>query len=350
MPEKIVCITKISCYNLPYCEISPGIIDFVFTAGERRMLDQETFADITALLLPHMHDPAARKALVERALFGCKVLDSIDWTGNAQTFTIALIQRLDAFGECAPRRPALVMLLETFRGEVGVNYHVRINVLIARMRDAYPNSGARPSVTLITSAEKTQSTMIIRILRDPAFQAVIGIIGILLTVAALVVALQQANSDDRGTLTPPITALPETERVIETFLPTIPTSTQSPSVVSTETAVPPSATLALVATERPLATIAIPPTPVVLPTSSRTTAVKGYPCEAQVNPNAIATTLNVVRQFPNQTARIVASVQRGASVTVIERSAGAGAFYHVQVSGQTIGWIDAEHLVLLTCP
>lgn len=77
--------------------------------------------DIIDCLLPYMSDPLERRALVETALFGCPVLAQVNWSGPALTFTTLLVKTLLTFGECSPGKPALGLLLETLRGQVGAD-------------------------------------------------------------------------------------------------------------------------------------------------------------------------------------------------------------------------------------
>ena len=49
-----------------------------------------------------MDDSNRRKAIVERALYGCAILIQIAWEGDAHTFTVRLVGLLDKFSECAP--------------------------------------------------------------------------------------------------------------------------------------------------------------------------------------------------------------------------------------------------------
>jgi Effector-associated domain 8 len=86
--------------------------------------------DLIDLLLPNMSDTGDRRALVESALFGCPVLSQINWTGSARTFTVNLVGTLLTYGECAPGRPVVVLLLEELKQQVGVNQHAKIDLLI----------------------------------------------------------------------------------------------------------------------------------------------------------------------------------------------------------------------------
>jgi len=100
--------------------------------------------DVIDLLLPYMNDGNDRRALVESALFGCRVLNQIDWNGNAYTFTVNLIRTLLNFGECAPGRPAVVLLLEALKQQVGVNKQGQIDGLLY----TYSSSGSQGENTM----------------------------------------------------------------------------------------------------------------------------------------------------------------------------------------------------------
>jgi len=52
------------------------------------------FNDLVSLLQPHMTDDSARRALVERALYGYSALDHIEWRGAAANFTPRLVRTL----------------------------------------------------------------------------------------------------------------------------------------------------------------------------------------------------------------------------------------------------------------
>jgi formylglycine-generating enzyme required for sulfatase activity len=94
-------------------------------------LDQQTFRDIVNLLIPHCADPASRKSLATTALYGCRVLDQLDYSGNARDYVVHLATTLLAFGECHQDQPAIIALLEQVKHEVGVGQQEQINNLIA---------------------------------------------------------------------------------------------------------------------------------------------------------------------------------------------------------------------------
>jgi len=134
-----------------------------------------------------------------------------------------------------------------------------------------------------------------------------------------------------------------------------PTNTHTP--MPTNTPLPATATPLPTNTPLPTSTPLPTNTSLPAPTTAPATATSApiviatYPCDAQVDPFSTSTTLNVVRQFPNQTSTTVASVRRGDAVTVIEKSAGNDVFYRIQSNGRTLGWIAEEHLELsANCP
>jgi formylglycine-generating enzyme required for sulfatase activity len=102
-------------------------------SDHRFMLNRDLFKKITDLLLPAMNDGAERKALIESALIGSTVLDKIQWDGSARTFVTRVAKQLDEFGEIEKGRPALVVLLEEFRGQVGANVQAEIDAVLAQL-------------------------------------------------------------------------------------------------------------------------------------------------------------------------------------------------------------------------
>ena len=75
-------------------------------------MDKPLFDRIVQQLLPEMDEPASRKALIESALYGSPILQKIQWDGAARPFTVRLVRQLNEYGELAPKRPALIVLLE----------------------------------------------------------------------------------------------------------------------------------------------------------------------------------------------------------------------------------------------
>jgi hypothetical protein len=100
------------------------------------MLTQDLFKQISELLRPAMGDAADRKALIESAFVGSRLLEQIQWDGAARTFTTRLVRLLDQFGEISPGRLALVALLEEYRQEVGTNVQAEIDGLLSKLAAA----------------------------------------------------------------------------------------------------------------------------------------------------------------------------------------------------------------------
>lgn len=97
------------------------------------MLTKAIFDQIVSLLLPEMGDAEARKAIVISALHGSPVLQRIQWSGAAYSFTVQLVRLLDQFGEVAPGRPALAALMEEVKTQVGTNVQARIDEVLAEL-------------------------------------------------------------------------------------------------------------------------------------------------------------------------------------------------------------------------
>jgi hypothetical protein len=93
-------------------------------------LDKGQFSRIVELLVLQMDNPNARRALVERALFGSYILNNIDWSGSAYSFTTHLVNTLYKYGEIEPGTPALVALLREIRNQYGVERQHQIQLLI----------------------------------------------------------------------------------------------------------------------------------------------------------------------------------------------------------------------------
>jgi GAF domain-containing protein len=109
-------------------------------------LDQQTFRDIVNLLIPHCADPASRKSLATTALYGCKVLDRLDFSGNASDYVVHLTTTLLTYGECYKDQLAIIALLEQIKADVGVSQQEQISALIARI----------PTHTIVTPQEGWQ--------------------------------------------------------------------------------------------------------------------------------------------------------------------------------------------------
>jgi hypothetical protein len=101
-------------------------------------VNKPLFDQIVAALLPQMNDAHERKALIIAALHGSPLLQQLTWEGPSRAFTIHLVRKLEAYGEIAPGRPALVALLEAARDEVGLGYQAEFDRLIAQLLQGKP--------------------------------------------------------------------------------------------------------------------------------------------------------------------------------------------------------------------
>lgn len=98
------------------------------------MLNKSHFKRVVKHLIPLMGDINTRKSSVETALWGCSVLNLIEWEGNAKNFTIRLVSQLDKFGSCDSGEPAIVALLENTKEYYGKDHQAKIKKLIDEIR------------------------------------------------------------------------------------------------------------------------------------------------------------------------------------------------------------------------
>lgn len=97
-------------------------------------MNQETFNKIVAFVVEHSSDVNERKSLLNRALYGCKVLTKIDYAGNARDYTTHLVQTLVSYGSCSQGKQSIVTLLETIASElVGKEKEAAISELIGEI-------------------------------------------------------------------------------------------------------------------------------------------------------------------------------------------------------------------------
>jgi hypothetical protein len=101
-------------------------------------MNPKLFNDIVQFLTEHLGKDDDRRARVERALYGCRVLEQINWGGTTSTFAVNLVTTLVNFGECEPGTPALITLLESLKSQVGGNKQEAINRLIAEITAEKP--------------------------------------------------------------------------------------------------------------------------------------------------------------------------------------------------------------------
>ena len=120
----------------------------------RKNLDKKSFDRLVQILVPHMYDLGSRRALVDQALFGCDVLDSIDWSGPARTFTINLLRKLLDYGECVPGEPGWATLARDLRRSVGSDKQEEIDELLrASESDSAPTGHVYPAPPILLDPE-----------------------------------------------------------------------------------------------------------------------------------------------------------------------------------------------------
>ncbi len=106
---------------------------------------KELLEQVVDELLPEMSDAAARKSLIESALYGSAVLQKIRWDEAAGPFTRQLVTMLAGFGEIAPGQLALVALLKEVQKQTGEPRKSRIEALLPQIEAACAASTTQAS-------------------------------------------------------------------------------------------------------------------------------------------------------------------------------------------------------------
>ena len=103
-------------------------------------------------LRPLMADVHSRKARIGRAFARYPgPLDRIAYDGETGVFLDHLIRSLYDHGEVEPGRPAVAVLLESIRGEVGFGDQRKIDAILGGVRDGARHVWAGPSVEEVLS-------------------------------------------------------------------------------------------------------------------------------------------------------------------------------------------------------
>ncbi|MEP0885146.1 caspase family protein [Trichocoleus sp. ST-U3] len=93
-------------------------------------LDSNIFNELVELLRPFMEDETSRRSFLVLALGNnVPVLQRITWGGSVATFIPHMVCRLIDYGEVAPSRQSLWVLLEYVRSQSGVDVQQRIEKL-----------------------------------------------------------------------------------------------------------------------------------------------------------------------------------------------------------------------------
>ncbi|WP_414588099.1 hypothetical protein [Scytonema sp. PCC 10023] len=92
--------------------------------------------ELLLILTPFMRDKQQRQAYLELALgTNSPVLGNLEWDGSANVFITQMVNKLVAFGEISPGKPALCALLEVIRKDVGEDIQIKIDNLIERIKE-----------------------------------------------------------------------------------------------------------------------------------------------------------------------------------------------------------------------
>jgi len=95
--------------------------------------------EVRAVLRPLMPDRDRRKARLERAFAAYPgLLDRFTYDGETSVFLSSLIETLCAYGDVEPGVPALAVLLESLRGEVGAGDRQHIDQILRAVRGTVP--------------------------------------------------------------------------------------------------------------------------------------------------------------------------------------------------------------------
>ncbi|MEQ8537542.1 MAG: hypothetical protein RIB93_08775 [Coleofasciculus sp. D1-CHI-01] len=97
-------------------------------------LDSNTINELVELLKPLMEDERSRRSILILALDnGASVLQRITWNGAVATFIPEMVEKLADYGEIAPGKQALWVLLECVRSHSGIDSQQRIAKLRPRI-------------------------------------------------------------------------------------------------------------------------------------------------------------------------------------------------------------------------
>ena len=94
-------------------------------------LTKDCFTRIVNLLTPHMQNEGMRQAVLQPALYDTPLLNQIVFSGDANTFTVMLVRKLDTFGRVTRDKTAITAVLEALQGHVGWDQQEEIKELIA---------------------------------------------------------------------------------------------------------------------------------------------------------------------------------------------------------------------------
>lgn len=124
-------------------------------------LDAANRAALVRLLQPVFATQDQRRALVELALgWDSPALATIDWSGEAQVFTVRLVGVLADFGEVAPGQQALVAVLATLRERLGADRQAEIDDLLDALAGARQREAARAQAASVGAGFEALSRLV----------------------------------------------------------------------------------------------------------------------------------------------------------------------------------------------
>jgi CRP-like cAMP-binding protein len=125
-------------------------------------VSRETFNKIVELLIPHM-ERSKRRSLIASAFHGYNIQHLIyDWDDSNRDFSFKLVELLLDFGEVEPKKPAITVLLDEIREQVGVDKQAQID----EVKQAIADSGVaakRPLSGSDNSSYRTELQTISRV-------------------------------------------------------------------------------------------------------------------------------------------------------------------------------------------
>lgn len=110
-----------------------GISEIIASLAEESSDKSEIpFEQVSRLLLPIFGDPISRQVVIQEAFLDePQLLERIDFSGSSRRFTSDLVRELYKYGETTQGKPALVVLLEIVRSQVGRERQREIDEIIA---------------------------------------------------------------------------------------------------------------------------------------------------------------------------------------------------------------------------
>ena len=98
-------------------------------------ISNDSIQELLPLLRPYLRNESERRAYLILALGTNAEALNLIWNEPVNTFIPNLVQKLVAFGELTPGKPALCALLEVIREDMGVDVKARIDELLPQIRE-----------------------------------------------------------------------------------------------------------------------------------------------------------------------------------------------------------------------